>query len=95
MKARQLGEERRFLDCRKASKAFAAYRSCILQDSPLGGVPAGWQSADRVTLDAAPPPNGGHSCADLSYVPTTQFGLRFSLKAAIPSRASSDSRASK
>ena len=93
MKARQLGKERRFLDCRRAPRAFGAYRSCILHDTPLGAVSAGWQSADRIRLDAAPPPNGGRSCPDLSYVPTTQFGLRFSLKAAIPSRASADSRA--
>lgn len=95
MKARQLGKERRFLDCHRAPRAFAAYRSCILHDSPLVAVSAGWQSADGVRLDTAFTPNGGRSCADLSYVPTTQFGLRFSLKAAIPSRASSDSRASK
>ena len=36
------------VDCRRAPRAFAAHRSCILHDSPLGGVLAGWQSADRV-----------------------------------------------
>jgi hypothetical protein len=93
MKDRRLGKERRFLDCRKASKVFGAYCSFILHDSPLGALSAGWQSVDQVRLDAAPPPNGGRNCADLSYVPTTQFGLRFSLTAAMPSRASADSRA--
>ena len=90
MKDRRLGKERQFLDCRRASKVFGAYRSFILHDGPLGAVPAGLQSAEQVRLDAAPPPNGGRNCADLSYVQTTQFGLRFSLKAAMPSRASAD-----
>jgi hypothetical protein len=95
MKARRLGKERRFLDCHRASRVFEAYRSFILHDSPLVAVSAGWQSADGIRLEAAFTPNGGHRCADVSYVPTTQFGLRFSLKAAMPSRASADSRASR
>jgi hypothetical protein len=66
MKARQLRKERRFLDCRRAPRAFAAYRSCILHDSPLVAVSAGWQSADGIKLDAAFTPNGGHRCADVS-----------------------------
>ena len=56
-------------------------------------VSTGWQPARRVRLAAANLSSGGQGCLTSVYVPLSQFGFRFSLKAVIPSRASSDSRA--